>query len=145
MAGRKSWSRGSGYAEDSKFEEELRYGLFKNLEYHPKKINYTIAHTYEPDWVIRRQCKDECKCSYNIYIEAKGAFRESSELQKYTNIRDQLPDGDELVFLFQKPNAPIYFKAKRKDGTKMSHAQWCDKNRFLYFDITTIQELLKDV
>ena len=133
---RSTWNRATGFAEDSKFENELRNGIFKGLEYHPEKIPYTISHTYAPDWVINTERFDV------IYIEAKGMFREASELAKYVAVKKVLKSNEELVFLFQKPEAPIYFKTKRKDGTKMSHIQFAEKHGFRWFDVNTIKEIL---
>ncbi len=135
---RSTWNRGKGFKEDSKFESELRYGIFKDLEYHPEKIAYTISHKYEPDWVI----KDECGHCF-ILIEAKGALRESHEIQKYLNLKKQLPDNVELVFLFQFPNSNIPCRpAKRKDGSRLTHREWAEINKFRWFDINTIKEIL---
>ncbi len=147
---RKNWSRATGFQEDSLWENKLRNGLFKSLEYHPAKIAYTVSHHYEPDWIIRNIYYPSEKLPAVveiILIEAKGMFRDASELQKYVAIQSELEHNhtsSELVFLFQKPDAPIYFKTKRKDGTKMTHKEWAEKNNFRYFDETTIQELLND-
>ncbi len=144
---RSTWNRGKGYAEDSKFETELRQGVLKDLEYHPNKIKYTVSHTYEPDWETYIEFIDEDGFTRTklVLIEAKGMFRESSELQKYVAIKKSLETKvgySELVFLFQKPHAPIYFKPKRKDGSKMTHAEWATKHNFRYFTESTIKEIL---
>ena len=130
------WTKRQGYDTDSQFEEKLKNGIFKDLEYHPQKLPYVMYHTYEPDWVLHTKDK-------TIYIEAKGAFREASEMAKYVAVDKTLDhDREELVFLFMKPDAPIYFRTVRKDGTKMTHAEWCKKNGFRYFSEKTIHELI---
>ncbi len=139
------WSKVKGYASDSKWEEKLKLGIFANLEYHPQKLSYCMYHTYEPDWVLEQKVENDRGEQYifRTYIEAKGAFREASEMAKYVAVDKTLDhDKEELVFLFMKPNAPIYFRAVRKDGTRISHAQWCEKNGFRYFDEQTIKELI---
>ena len=143
---RSTWNRGTGYTEDSKFEADLRAGIFKDLEYHPQAIEYTINHKYYPDWVIGGEPfgigTTVIGISKTIYIEAKGMFRESSELAKYVAVKKQLKPEEELVFLFQKPAAPIYFKAKRKDGTKLQHFEWAELHGFRWFTVETIKEIL---
>jgi len=139
------WTKRQGYDTDSKFEEKLKNGIFKDLEYHPEKIAYVMYHTYEPDWVFEEEVENDRGEQYvfKTYIEAKGAFREASEMAKYVAVDKTLDhDREELVFLFMKPDAPIYFRAKRKDGSRMSHADWCIKNKFRYFSEKTIHELI---
>lgn len=77
-----------------------------------------------------------------IFIEAKGYFQDAQEIQKYPWVRKALKPHQELVFCFEKPNKPIHFRTKRKDGTKMSHGEWADKLGFRYFTIDTIGELI---
>lgn len=151
---RKHWNgRRQGYETDSKWEQELKDGIFKDLKYHPCKIPYTIEHTYQPDWVIDVLSLDDCFIHTNgfpiglkkVYIEAKGLFRDASELQKYVAVKNHFTMGQELVFLFMKPNAPIYFKTKRKDGTKMTHAEFAEKHGFRWFTVETIGQLLNEI
>ena len=130
------WNKHMGRECDSKWEEELKNGIFKELEYHPLKLPYTMSHTYQPDWIYKADSKV-------IYIEAKGTFREASEMAKYVAVRGTLDsEYEELIFLFMKPQAPIFFRAKRKDGTKITHQEWADKNGFRWYDEDTIHELI---
>lgn len=115
---------------DSKFEKELCEGVLKDLEYHPKKIDYQVHHTYTPDFKYR-----------NIYIEVKGRFMDSTEARKYKFIRDYLKTNEELVFLFQHPTKPMPHAKARQDGTKQTHAEWADKNGFRWFDKDSISEI----
>ena len=107
---------------DSKWEYELHRNIFKNWNYHADYIEYIIKKKYQPDFV-----KDE------IIIEAKGRFWDHAEYSKYVWIRKALPDKMELVFLFQKPYAPMPQAKKRKDGTKRTHAEWAETNNFKWY------------
>jgi len=69
-----------------------------------------------------------------IYLEAKGRFWDYAEYSKYKWVREYLPEDCELVFLFSDPYAPMPQAKKRKDGTKRSHAEWAEKNKFRWFD-----------
>jgi hypothetical protein len=130
------------YRADSKWEEKLRTGIFKNIKYHPKKISYTkpaTNHKYEPDWQLDIGKK-------RIYIEAKGRFRDRAEYTKYLHIRAVLnPRNEELIFLFMKPSNPMPNAKRRKDGTIRTHAEWAEKEGFRWFDEKTIHTLLKHV
>jgi len=119
----------SGY--DSKWEYELHTGPLKDWEIHLDKIEYTIHHTYTPDFVRELDGK-------KILLEAKGRFWDSAEYSKYIWISKALPDGYELVFLFANPNAPMPQAKKRKDGTKRSHSEWAEANNFKWYDETTL-------
>ena len=130
------WSKKYGYKVDSDWEESLRLGIFKDLEYHPIKLPYTVSHHYHPDWLLKKDSKI-------IFVEAKGVFRLAAEAAKYVHFAKTLEtEYEELVFIFMKPHAEIFFKAKRKDGTIMTHAQWADKNKFRWYDEDTIHELI---
>jgi len=117
---------------DSKWEYELHRNIFKNWNYHAAYIEYIIKKKYEPDFV-----KDE------IIIEAKGRFWDHAEYSKYVWIRKALPDKTELVFLFQKPYAPMPQAKKRKDGTKRTHAEWAEKNNFRWYSEETLPKEFK--
>ena len=55
---------------------------------------------------------DEC-ARRDIIIEAKGRFWDHAEYSKYVWIRKSLPEKMELVFVFQKPYAPMPAAKKR--------------------------------
>lgn len=133
MAGKfnRRWMAGAAKA-DSKWEGKLRDTIFKELEWQGEKIDYVIPHKYTPDFV----------CGKTL-IESKGRFRESSEARKYKYIRDALrPLGQELVFVFYNPDTPMPHAKKRKDGTKLTHGEWADKNDFRWFTEHTIKDAL---
>ena len=88
-------------------------------------------HTYEPDFVKEINNK-------TILLEAKGRFWDHAEFSKYIWVRKALPDNIELVFLFANPAAPMPGAKRRKDGTKRSHSEWADYNKFRWFSEETI-------
>ena len=114
---------------DSKWEYTLHQTLLKSWNHHTDKVPYVVEHKYEPDFV-----KDK------ILIEAKGRFWDHAEYSKYIWIRKSLPDTMELIFLFQKPYAPMPGAKKRKDGTKRTHAEWAEANEFTWYSEETLPE-----
>ena len=110
-----------GTKYDSHLEKRLHEGPFKDCEFHTKKITYYIQHDYNPDFIYTTDDFIE------FLIEAKGYFQDSKELQKYKWIKDQLAENQILVLVFENPHKPIHFQKKRKDGTKMTHAEWAEK------------------
>ena len=128
------------YRADSKWEEKLRVGIFKDIKYHPQRIEYTkpsTSHRYEPDWRLD-------KGNRVIYIEAKGRFRDRPEFMKYVYIREALQINEELIFLFMKPLTPMPNAKRRKDGTIRTHAEWAEKENFRWFSEKNIHLLLGD-
>tara|TARA_R110002012_G_scaffold39143_4_gene108524 strand:+ start:506 stop:919 length:414 start_codon:yes stop_codon:yes gene_type:complete len=117
---------------DSKWEYDLHKGILSNWNHHGKMIDYIIEKKYEPDFT-----KDK------IIIEAKGRFWDHAEYSKYVWIRKSLPKTMELVFVFQKPYAPMPAAKKRKDGTKRTHAEWAESNGFTWYSEETLPEELK--
>jgi hypothetical protein len=118
---------------DSNWEYELHSGILDKWEHHVDKVEYTVEHKYEPDFV--RVIKGK-----KILLEAKGRFWDSAEYSKYVWIAKALPDDIELVFLFANPNAPMPQAKVRKDGTKRSHAEWADANNFRWFSEDSIPD-----
>jgi|TARA_R100001463_G_scaffold97913_1_gene152406 hypothetical protein len=114
---------------DSKWEYTLHQTLLKSWNHHTDKVPYVVEHKYEPDFVKDR-----------ILIEAKGRFWDHAEYSKYIWIRKSLPDTMELIFLFQKPYAPMPGAKKRKDGTKRTHAEWAEANEFKWYSEETLPE-----
>ena len=156
----RQYNRAKAYEGDSKWEVALKNGVMKDFKYHPKAIEYTIPeslHKYSPDWVIVKPIFEIEPIDLNlgtpititrnfsqlIYVEAKGRFRSREEMNKYIHIKASLSSDEELVFLFQKPKLPVFGASKRKDGTRMSHAEWAEKQGFKWFTEQTIGELLK--
>lgn len=118
---------------DSNWEYELHSGILDGWEHHVDKVEYTVEHKYEPDFVKVINGK-------KILLEAKGRFWDSAEYSKYVWIAKALPDDIELVFLFANPNAPMPQAKVRKDGTKRSHAEWAEANSFRWFSEDSIPD-----
>jgi len=117
---------------DSKWEYTLHQTVLKSWNHHTDKVPYVVEHKYEPDFVKDR-----------ILIEAKGRFWDHAEYSKYIWIRKSLPDTMELIFLFQKPYAPMPGAKKRKDGTKRTHAEWAEANEFTWYSEETLPKEFK--
>ena len=112
---------------DSMWEAILHDTILKKWEHHWDNIDYIIKHKYEPDCV--KKIKGQ-----TILLEAKGRFWDFAEYSKYIHIRTALPKNYELIFLFQKPFAPMPAAKKRKDGTKRTHAEWAETNNFKWYN-----------
>lgn len=114
-----------GTPYDSMFEKEIHENLLEDARFHCKsdKISYSVPHTYEPDFVLEHE-------GTTYFIETKGRFRDSSEARKYLFIRENLPENSELIFIWEKPGVAFPFAKKRKNGTKATHEEWADKNKF---------------
>ena len=116
---------------DSTWEYDIHQTILKDWKHHWNKIEYVIHHKYEPDFVKEIDSKI-------ILLEAKGRFWDHAEYSKYIHVRTALPDTTELVFLFQKPFAPMPGATKRKDGTKRTHAEWAETNNFTWYSEDTL-------
>ena len=112
----------------STFEEDVAK-ILKEFNYEPFTVPYTISRSYRPDFV---------DASGLYLIECKGYFRDGYT-KKYTSIRDSLPEEQELIFVLMQPNKRI------RKGAKMTMAQWCDKEKILWYNIETLQELISYV
>lgn len=138
MAFRKRWfpkkDKGLRKGYDSKLEQDLHDGVLAGYNHHPDKLNYTVSHTYEPDFVHPDKP--------GIVIEVKGRFRDSSEAAKYVWIQKCNPDI-EIVFIFQKPTTAMPFAKVRKDGTKRQHWEWAEKNGFRWYSPESFAESLE--
>ena len=106
---------------DSNWEYELHNGILDEWEHHVDKVEYTIEHKYEPDFIRTIN-------GTKILLEAKGRFWDYAEFNKYVWLKKALPADIELVFLFANPNAPMPAAKVRKDGTRRSHGEWATAN-----------------
>jgi hypothetical protein len=111
---------------DSTFEYELHQTILDSWDLHSEKIQYTVSHTYTPDFMRVIDGK-------TILLEAKGRFWDYPEFSKYLWIQKALKENEELVFLFANPSAPMPQAKRRKDGTKRSHGEWASANGFRWF------------
>lgn len=98
-------------------------------EYEPHALPYVTERTYIPDLLVG-----------NIYVELKGYFRSESQ-RKMRRVKEQHPDVD-IRFVFQKANSPIQGAKKRKDGSKMTCAEWADKYGFVWAEGTIPEDWL---
>ena len=121
---------------DSKWEANLHETILQDWKHHYESIKYIIKKDYEVDFAKTIEDK-------TILLEAKGRFWDYAEYSKYIWIREALQDqvGEfDLVFLFQKPYAPMPQAKKRKDGTKRTHAEWAETNNFTWYSEETLPE-----
>ena len=118
---------------DSKWEAALHKRLLDSWDLHTQEVPYIVEHKYNPDFVKVIDGK-------TILIEAKGRFWDYQEYNKYIWIKKALPKDYELVFLFASPSAPMPYARRRRDGTKFSHSEWAEKNKFKWYSEKTFPE-----
>jgi len=116
---------------DSVWEFDIHQTILSKWKHHYESIKYIIKKDYEVDFA--RTIEDK-----TILLEAKGRFWDYAEYSKYIWIREALPSNMELVFLFQKPFAPMPSAKVRQDGTKRTHAEWAEINGFRWFSEETL-------
>lgn len=98
--------------------EERIHKRIPSFEYEKKKLAYTIHRNYIPDFVDKKR---------KILIEAKGFFRQGDD-KKYSSIRECYPEW-RMIMVFSDPHKPVRKGGiPRKDGTKLSLAQWAEQN-----------------
>ena len=85
-------------------------GLGVFYGYESEKLDYTIEHTYTPDFVLPNY----------TYIEAKG-YWSAADRRKILNVKKANPEVD-LRMVFQSP----YNKINKK--SKTTYAMWCEKH-----------------
>lgn len=112
----------------SNFEETVSRVL-KGFDYEPFRVPYTIHRHYCPDFVHGPS---------GTLVECKGFFREG-DTKKYTSVRDSLPEGQSLVFVLMNPEKKV------RKGGKLTMAKWCERENIKWYDVDTLQELIKDV
>lgn len=129
----------------SRFESELGEGILKGCKYETVIIHYEkkTKHRYTGDFV---NYKEGNKMQL---LELKGCFRDTAERQKYLFIQTKIEEMNkknkrqiELIFVFMNPDVPIPGSKPRKDGTRMTHSDWAEKNGFRWFTKQTIGSIL---
>lgn len=127
-----------GISFDSLFELRVYELDIPGFIYHPIKINYNITwehkgctvttnHTYAPDFVQFR------KNGPDRLFELKGAFHDRAAVTKMQKLIEILEPTYEVWFVFEKGNAPLTrAQPKRKDGSRFSVSEWCDKHGYRY-------------
>ena len=117
----------------SGLEMDLHMGDLTHCQYEPIQVPYTVVGMYTPDFVPEDQP--------DVWLEAKGRFRDYAEAKKYLAIQKIYPEK-RLIFIFQNPNRKAYAQCKkRKDGTYMSLAEWAELNGFEWYSLTNIPEV----
>lgn len=123
---------------DSKFEYDLHQTVLKGCERNTQvSVSYNVQKKYFPDFIYK-------KGPVTFYLETKGRFWDSDEYSKYKHARLALvPEIEEIVFIFYNPEYPMPKAQKRKNGTKMTHAEWATNNGFRFFTKETfnVEEL----
>ncbi len=109
------------------FERGLAAQIKKHgvsFEYETLKIPYSLHCQYIPDFIL----------SNGVILEGKGRLDTESK-RKMIAVKKQHPELD-IRFVF--------YDAHRKiSGTKQTHAQWAEKNGFLWCDREIPEEWLK--
>lgn len=98
--------------------------------YEPEKLAYYVERHYVPDLKLG-----------TMYVELKGYFRQDAQ-RKMKAVKAQHPELD-IRFVFQNAKATIQGAKKRKDGSKMTCAEWAERNGFVYSEGTIPEEWLK--
>ena len=112
------------------FEERVINKLEKagvSFQYEPHNLPYTVERQYYPDLLVG-----------DIYIELKGFFRQDAQ-RKMKAVKVQHPDLD-IRFLFQRASSPVHGAKKRKDGSKMTCAEWADRYGFVWAEGEQVPE-----
>lgn len=112
------------------FEERVIADLNKRgvaFEYEPHTVPYMVERNYIPDLFMG-----------GVYVECKGYFRQDAQ-RKMKAVKAQHPELD-IRFLFQRANSPVQGAKPRKDGSKMTCAEWADRQGFLWAEGETIPE-----
>ena len=118
---------------DSKWEHTLHTTILTDWKHHSDRVPYIVEHHYEPDFV-------KVIGNTEFLLEAKGRFWDYQEYNKYIWIRKALKPKQELVFLFLSPFAPMPAAKRRKNGTKRTHAEWAEKNNFIWYSEDTLPD-----
>lgn len=106
---------------------EFEFGGLVGYEYEPKHLilDYVVKSTYKSD-------TNEI-LNNRIIWELKGKIASLNDARKYVNAAKQ--NHVHFVFIFQARNiiCPWTFaKEPRKNGTRMTHEEWCVNNGFDY-------------
>ena len=125
---------------DSRFEERLHKGVLRKASFHTQIVEYEIKsrHKYHVDFTF-------VKNGIKYFIESKGRFRTRQESNKYLPIREairKLPGNNIFIFVFMKAGVPMPGAKRRKDGTKQSQEEWCEKQGFTWYTEDNINLLV---
>ena len=136
MRSRKSKKKNTGNLKKvttPKFRSPLEKRLsekLKGFEYEPCKMAYITERNYIPDFVDEER---------RILIEAKGFFRQGDD-KKYLSIKKCYPKW-RMIFVFSDPKKPVRKGGlPRKDGTRLSLAEWAEQNGWEWCSENTLPE-----
>jgi hypothetical protein len=93
--------------------------------------------TYKPDFNLT------LKDGSVLHVEYKGFLR-NEDKRKMIAMKLQRPDL-RIVFIFENANKPVQGAKKRKDGSKMSHAEWAEKYGYEWYQGFLPDTLLKQI
>ena len=93
---------------------DLLKSMNMSYVYEPDKFDYTVVHTYTPDF----------KITSDIYVETKGVW-DGEGRNKLLTVRKQHP-GLQIIMCFQNPNL------KLSKTSKTTYRQWADKHGFIW-------------
>lgn len=96
------------------------------FQYEPLQLDYTISHTYTPDFVIGN----------SLIIEAKGKLDPQTR-QKMLAVKQQHPDLDIRIVFMRGEN-------KLSKASKTTYMDWGKKHGFICADREIPKEWLKD-
>ena len=103
----------------SKFEEDVWNIVLKNgltMEYEAIWLPYFVRGNYRPDFILPN----------GIIVEAKGYFDTRAQV-KMKAVKLENPNLD-IRFVFMNS------KTKVRKNSKMTYADWCEKQGFPYAD-----------
>ena len=98
------------------------------FEYESRRLAYHVPRVYTPDFTYT-----------TCHIEVKGYFR-AGDTQKYAAIAHSLEAmGHQLIMVLQTPNKKV------RKGSKMTMAEWCNKNDIPWYGLEDLPDLIGDV
>lgn len=118
------------------FYKDYRMASHSEVKFAQKCDRQRITWDYEPEtfpWIpppakYTPDFKITCSNGKIFYVEYKGYLR-NSDKRKMIEVKKQHPDLD-VRFVFESATKPVAGAKKRKDGTKLSHKEWAEKQGF---------------
>lgn len=92
--------------------------------YEPESFDWYIMQKYTPDFKITRPD------GTHFYVEFKGFLWEEDKI-KMRAVKSLHPTLD-VRFVFADAKKPVHGAKTRKNGTKMSHAEWAERYGFMW-------------
>ncbi|MGO1160858.1 endodeoxyribonuclease [Brucella sp. C7-11G] len=99
----------------NKFEQKVAAQVGPGFAYEAKRLPYTLAHTYLPDFLNEQ--------THEI-VEAKGRFT-AADRQKMLAVKAAHPQY-KITIVFQNADLPI------NKNSKTSYGDWCSKHGFAW-------------